>query len=224
MPQAGMHGIVGVYTRRWVPRRDWLFLGMVLGVIFPDLDNIAVAVATLTKKSTEGLHRTFTHSLFMILAVLVVFYLVAALTKQGRWRSLGFGLAIGIGIHILMDLVAWFNGVELLWPIRYELNFWAWYTPPEWVSKLLDTGEFLFFGLYFGYLLSVARRSTTDTGYLSRLRFWMIAQYVLFVLVTVLAFTMGAGYFTLFGGLYLLSLILAFGVSIRMRETIETLA
>ena len=197
MPQAGMHGIVGIYVRRWAPRQDKLFLGMVLGVIFPDLDNIAVAVATLTKKSTEGLHRTFTHSLFTILAVLAVFYLVAALTKQDRWRSLGFGLAIGIGIHILMDLVAWFNGVELLWPIRYELNFWTWYTPPEWVSKLLDTGEFLFLGLYFGYL---------------------------FVLVTVLAFTMGAGYFTLFGGLYLLSLILAFGVSIRMRETIETLA
>ena len=45
-------------------------LGLVLGSMFPDLDNYAVAIATLAKLSPAGLHRTFTHSLFTILAVL----------------------------------------------------------------------------------------------------------------------------------------------------------
>jgi hypothetical protein len=89
---------------------------------------------------------------------------------------------------------------------------------------LLETGEFLFFGLFFALLMSLARRSETDTEYIPRLRFWMVAQFILFVLFTVLTFTMTSGYFTIYGALYLLSLLLAFGVSIRMRKTIETLA
>jgi membrane-bound metal-dependent hydrolase YbcI (DUF457 family) len=29
----------------------------------------------------------------------------------------GLGLGIGILMHILLDLLVWFNGVEILWPI-----------------------------------------------------------------------------------------------------------
>ncbi len=64
MAQAGIHGMVAMAVRKWTPSRKWLMLGIVLGNILPDADNIAVAIATLTGKSTEGLHRTFTNSLF----------------------------------------------------------------------------------------------------------------------------------------------------------------
>ena len=63
MAQAGIHSIVGLAVRKWTPNRKWLMLGIVLGNLFPDADNLAVAIATLTGGSTEGLHRTFTHSL-----------------------------------------------------------------------------------------------------------------------------------------------------------------
>jgi len=58
--------MVGMEVRKWTPAQKWLMLGIVLGNFFPDLDNIAVAIAMLTGASTEGLHRTFTHSLFFI--------------------------------------------------------------------------------------------------------------------------------------------------------------
>jgi membrane-bound metal-dependent hydrolase YbcI (DUF457 family) len=57
-------------------------LGNVLGNILPDADNIAVAIATLTGKSTEGLHRTFTHSLFFVAALILLGYIIAAITKR----------------------------------------------------------------------------------------------------------------------------------------------
>ena len=64
MAQAGLDGLAGMAVRKWTPGRTWLILGIVLGNLFPDLDNFAVAVATVTGLPTEGLHRTFTHSLF----------------------------------------------------------------------------------------------------------------------------------------------------------------
>jgi len=136
MPQNGIHAMVGVAARKWMPNREWLLLGLVLGNMFPDLDNIAVAYATLTKADTHGLHRTFTHSLFTIAVMVALFYAIGAVTRNSKWNNFGMGFGAGILMHILVDLVAWFNGVELLWPIKYELNFWSWFTVPAWLQVL----------------------------------------------------------------------------------------
>ena len=96
MAQAGIHSLVGVAMRKWTPAREWLVLGIVLGNLLPDADNLAVAVATVTGGSTEGLHRTFTHSLFFVLALVVVFWLVGTLVKRPSYGNLGLGLGIGV--------------------------------------------------------------------------------------------------------------------------------
>lgn len=221
MAQAGIHSIVGLAVRKWTPSREWLMLGIVLGNPLPDADNLAVAIATITGRATEGLHRTFTHSLFTVAAVIVAFYIVAWATKRPRWGTLGLGLGIGILMHILLDLLIWFNGVEILWPIPSWVNLWSNVTPPEWWSKLMMPTEFLFFALFFVLLSTKARKQGTDGGFLRTLRVWTVVQSVLFVVFTPLVYTMEKGFMIPFGALYLLSLGLALGVTIRMRETIE---
>jgi membrane-bound metal-dependent hydrolase YbcI (DUF457 family) len=109
MAQIGIHGIVGMAVRKWVPERAWLMLGIVLGSMIPDLDNLAVAVATVTKQPTEGLHRTLTHSLFIVAVIILVFYIISKATRQPRWSNLGWGLGLGVLMHILLDLLIWFN-------------------------------------------------------------------------------------------------------------------
>jgi membrane-bound metal-dependent hydrolase YbcI (DUF457 family) len=220
MAQAGIHSIVGMAVRKWTPDRAWFVLGIVLGNIWPDADNLAVAVATIAKLPAEGLHRTFTHSLFTDAAVIVAFYVVAWATKRPRWGNLGLGLGIGILMHILLDLLIWFNGVEILWPIPSWVNLWSTVTPPEWWSKLMLPAEFLCFALFFVLLDVTARKRGTDGGFLRTLRMWTVVQGVLFVAFTVLVYTMEAGFMIPYGALYLLSLGLAFGVTIRMRETV----
>ena len=221
MAQAGIHGILGVAVKKWAPERTWLLLGIVLGSLLPDTDNLAVAVATVMKLPTEGLHRTFTHSLFTALAVALVFYVIAALTRQTHWRNLGLGLGIGILLHILLDLLIWFDGVAILWPIPSWVNFWEGVTVPGWLDKLLKTVEFLFFALFFFGLAGLARRHNTDRGYLSRLNLWAWVEVGLFAVFTVLVYTLQKGFMTPYGLVYLLSLFLAIGVTIRMRKTIE---
>jgi membrane-bound metal-dependent hydrolase YbcI (DUF457 family) len=99
-------------------------LGVFLGNLLPDADNLAVAVATIMKLPTEGLHRTFTHSLFTVVAFVAVFYLVGQAIRQPRWVNLGLGLGAGILMHILLDLLIWFNGVEICGPSSWP-NFGA---------------------------------------------------------------------------------------------------
>ena len=74
MAQAGIHGLVGMAVRKWTPKKEWLMLGIVFGSMLPDMDALAVAYATLSGKDTHGLHRTWSHSILLILGLVLVFY------------------------------------------------------------------------------------------------------------------------------------------------------
>ena len=221
MAQAGIHSLIGMVVRKWTPARPWLMLGIILGSLLPDADNLAVAVAMVMKLPTEGLHRTFTHSLFTALEVYVIFYIISRLTEQSRWVNLGVGLGVGILMHILLDLVLWFNGVAILWPVSSWVNFWSGFTPPAWFDKLMLSTEFLFFALFFVGLEGITRQRSTDQEYLGKLRIWTWVQIALFVVFTILVYVMQKGFMTPYGAVYLLSLALAVGVTIRMRKTVE---
>jgi membrane-bound metal-dependent hydrolase YbcI (DUF457 family) len=226
MPQNGIHALVGIASRKWMPKKEWLLLGVMLGNMFPDLDNFVVAYATLAKlPEPEHFHRTFTHSIFTLIAIVALFYIIAALTKNEKWRNFGIGFGAGIVMHLLVDLVLWFNGMELLWPLGGELNFWGWFVTPVWLKILLDTGEFLAFGLYFLLLGSLALRYGTDANRQRSTKTWAYIELGLFILFTALFFIIGTKglHYQVYGGLYLLSLIVSIVITIRMRSTITSL-
>ena len=224
MAQAGMHGLVGMAVRKIAGRKEWLLLGILLGSFVPDMDNVGVAVATLMKAPTAGIHRTLTHSVFFMAAVVIVFYLIGQWKKDPRWANLGLGLGLGMLLHSLLDLLIWFNGVAIFWPLPVWVNLWANTTPPEWFMKFMDPAEFLFFVLYLWALGSWALKASTDGEFMKTHRAWLILEVALFVIFTPLAYIMTKGFQTLFGAFYLFSLFMTFFVTIRMRKTVEAAA
>ena len=221
MAQAGLHALIGLGACRWTPPRTCLTLGLVLGSMLPDADILAMAVATLAGWPTERLHRTFTHSLFTVALVLLVFRVVAWALHRPHWWNLGLGLGLGILLHIALDLAIWFRGVAILWPLALEVDLWQNAIVPGWWSTLELPAEFLGFALLFVALHRLAHRQGTDLPFLRRLRFWIGVQGVLFVSLVVLAWALGERYRIVHGALYLPSLGLAIGIVIRMRRTLE---
>lgn len=224
MAQAGMHGLVGMAVRKMAGRKEWLMLGLILGSFVPDMDNIGVAVATLTKMSTEGIHRTLTHSIFFAISVALVFYVYGQITKATRWSNLGLGLGLGILLHSLLDFVLWFDGVAFFWPLGSMINFWPNGNPSALFKDFLWwAAEFLFFGLYLWALGMWSGKFGTDSGSQGSLRFWMWLEYALFVVFTAIVLFAGTSKMvqTLSGALYLVSLFAVFFVTIRMRKTVE---
>lgn len=224
MAQAGLHGLVGSLARKAIGKKEWLPLGVLLGSFIPDMDNVGVAIATLAKMPIAGIHRTLTHSVFFMAIVVLAFYLLGQAKKDARWGSLGLGLGLGMLLHSLLDLLIWFNGVALFWPLPIWLNLWAAATPPEWFMKFMDPAEFLFFGFYLWMLRVWARKFNTDGGFLNAHQIWMMVEFALFIVFTPLAFIMTKGFLTIFGAFYLFSIFMAFFVTIRMRHTVEASA
>jgi hypothetical protein len=221
MAQAGLHGLVGQAVKKWTPKAEWMMTGVIFGSLFPDTDNLAVAIATVLKQPTEGLHRTLTHSLFFVAAVFFTFVVIGSLTRKRGWVHFGGGMAVGITLHSLLDLLLWFNGVSLLWPLPYWINLWANVTPPKWFDTLMNPLEFLFIALFFYMLLTLAKKQKTDEGFLKTLNVWFIVELVLFVVFLVLLYTPLKLAFTIYGLLYLVSLFAALVITLKMRKTIE---
>lgn len=221
MAQAGLHALVGAAVRKVTPTREFLMLGIILGSMFPDMDNYTVAIATVAKLNTHGLHRTFTHSILAIVTVFAIFFILGKVREEPRWINFGIGFGAGIGLHILLDLLIWFNGVELLWPFGGWINLWEGIKPPDWFAKLLDPAEFAFFALFFAWLAKTAQANKTNTDFLGKLRGWMIAMVVLLVVFTPLAYVMSKGFLTIYGVAYLIAITAAFVITIRMRQTVE---
>ena len=220
MAQAGIHAMVGVAFKKVASRQEWLLLGVILGNLLPDLDNYAVAIATIAQRDPHGLHRTFTHSLFTILVVISLFLIISRIRREPRWANLGLGLGLGVGMHILLDLLIWFNGVELLWPLGGWVNLWEGIQPPDWFQTLLNPAELLFFGLFLAWLAQAAKKHHTNTDFLSKLRWWILAMVILLVVFTPLAYIMTTGYLTVFGAVYLFVITAVIAITVRMRQTI----
>jgi membrane-bound metal-dependent hydrolase YbcI (DUF457 family) len=221
VPQAGLHGLVGMTTRNMTRTREWFLLGILLGSFVPDMDNVAVAAATLTKTATAGIHRTMTHSVFFIAFVIGVCFFAGRWRKDTRWANLGLGLGLGMLLHSLLDLLFWFNGVALFWPLPIWVNLWSTITPPSWFIKFMDPAEFLFFAIYLWTLRIWSRRASTDGEFMKTHRTWMILEIALFVIFTPLAYIMTKGFLTIFGAFYLFSIFMVFFITIRMRKTVE---
>ena len=131
MAQAGIHALLGMTTKSITKSREGLLLGVILGNLLPDADNLFVAAATVIGTSTEGLHRTFTHSFISVGVLLLGFYLAGVVSGKQSVKNLGVGLAIGMVMHILLDLLVWFDGVQILWPLPMYLNLWTNVIPPS---------------------------------------------------------------------------------------------
>ncbi|TWU38699.1 inner membrane protein [Novipirellula aureliae] len=95
--------------------------GIVLGNVLPDLDAFSRVAG---KHAFMKFHQTYTHSLA---AISIPFFFAFALYRSGNpiWAELAMGLALGMVMHIGLDLTNSY-GVRCLWPIcsrRFALDW-----------------------------------------------------------------------------------------------------
>ena len=228
MPQPGLHAILALATRKTFSKQRWFALGLVFGALLPDADGYPQAFAILVQGidalTAEAIHhRTYTHTLLFPLGVAVLLYVVSWIRGGQALRTFGLGLAAGMALlHSLVDILGWFDGVGLLWPLR-SVNLWNWIQLPEVARSLLRAMNFWAFALYFIYLARLAHKSGMDRAYLPRLQNYTYGQAALGLVFTMLALILPSStYNTLDGAVFLfLAFPNALWVTGKMRQTIE---
>jgi len=121
-------------SRTKINKEMWFCL--LLGAILPDIDYL------IDWTLGTGIHRTFTHSLWVVIAVLFA-YLVFKILKDQKKESYTAALGLGIVIHLLIDFFS-AQGIPLLWPsgIYFSIKGLGVYNPA--ISLLKGSPTFLF--------------------------------------------------------------------------------
>ena len=187
MPQNGIHGLVGLRTARWAVERlpaadDRLAVAVVMGAMLPDIDLYPAAIAFLLGRHdlVYAFHRTLSHSL-LILGLLMA----AGLREQ--WRSVCWGLALGISTHEALDLFFWFTQIDLFWPLSHlppdsplfpVINLWHGvrippvFGRPHLIPNALAAGDFAALALYLRRLGAVAAEGGAAGPALATMQRW----------------------------------------------------
>lgn len=238
--QLGIHAITGLvlgehligrFAGDSIGRRAITF-GFVLGNLIPDLDFVAVA-ALFPVEGMEALHlhRGFSHSLLAATTMMLGFYLASRLMQDRYMRFMGYGLSLGVVAHFSLDIFIWFEAVDIFWPAslfgiipRVDIWTWWWTTPPL-LERMMGAAELLAFGLYYNYLIHVARQLQTDLDILPALQRMANTCFLTWAVFTALAADMTpnqyiAAFYVPMGVIFVPA---CFYLTWRMQTTIEFL-
>lgn len=240
MAQVGVHAVIGLVGTQVIlaglpverPLKRALAFGFVLGNILPDFDYLAAAmVYPHSHELAFSLHRGFTHSLLAALVTTVGMGLVSLITGIRAARYSGYGLGLGILVHIVTDVFIWFSPVDVLWPLGYygfpsTINLWGWWSTPELLSRLLASAEYLAWALYCRRLWALTVQFQTNVGLQSALLRTEQFCLILWAVFSALAFDVGGDLFFAFYGLPMgiVFMPLFLYLTCLMQPTIEALA
>ncbi len=99
-------------------RPEWFLL--LFGAIFPDIDFL------LDWTLGTSLHRTFSHSIFMVLlGFLIIYFICLIFFKTQNAKKLGIYFSLGILTHLIADMALGYPGLSLLWPLDYRIWFFG---------------------------------------------------------------------------------------------------
>lgn len=116
------HALIGTATAAGLfHAHPALAVGLVLGNVAPDLDALSRVAGKL---AFLRFHQTYTHSVGAVAAVLTLAS-VLLVSNVAVWGELAIGLAIGMAMHVGLDLTNSY-GVKCLWPLsqrRFALDW-----------------------------------------------------------------------------------------------------
>ncbi len=108
------------FSKKKISHYTWFFL--LLGGILPDADFL------LDWTLGYDTHRTFTHSLFFLVAIPLLVYALFTLLKNPEKKYFAIFIGVGIFTHLFLDSFSKY-GIPLLWPMLGHFSFSNGLTP-----------------------------------------------------------------------------------------------
>ena len=226
MAQTSINAIIGFKLKGIIPNQKQLLTSIIIGMMLPDLDFI---IEYLTKKITfinYELHNSLFHNIFIIpfIALLILIYS----EYKNKNKIIATGVALGIAIHIILDIIT-MQSVGLLFPLfdvkqNFDLKQFLHISIDTNIQKTLDCFEFLFFRIY-GWLLieQIILNPKNNTYLIKRIKLWMkLELYIFLLFILFIYFGVKDSYFVnIYGVLYIPSFLFALYATYKMRKTLN---
>jgi len=157
MAQIGAHAYISVLIRKKLSYRKWFFPGFLLGSILPDIDYFFSKIHEIINIPSylSFLNKTFAHSILSTVIIYLLLLIVYELKKDKSILHLANGLILGIFLHISIDILFFFEKIDLFWPLPIN-SIYLWdKNLPIYIYKLILALEFVFFRWFAHYSIDM---------------------------------------------------------------------
>ena len=226
MAQAGLHAYISLKSKKWVPDKKFLFISFLLGSIIPDIDILFTAIASYYMPLNQAIdifHRTFTHSIISVSALYLIFLIIYEIKKNEIILNIAYGLTAGIIVHLLIDIVLWFNTIDLFWPLPVpKINLWFKFAVQNNIINILLALEFIFFRLFASKLIDIIiNKPLNNAYYIKYLNYWMKIEIILFISFAISVKVIPSFNLIVFGIFYIPSLLMLIVSIWHLRDSID---
>ena len=226
MAQTSINAIIGFKLKGIIPNQKQLLTSIIIGMMLPDLDFIIEYLVKQITFINYELHNSLFHNIFIIpfIALLILIYS----EYKNKNKIIATGVALGIAIHIILDIIT-MQSVGLLFPLfdvkqNFDLKQFLNISIDTNIQKTLDCFEFLFFRIY-GWLLieQIILNPKNNTYLIKRIKLWMkLELYIFLLFILFIYFGVKDSYFVnIYGVLYIPSFLFALYATYKMRKTLN---
>ena len=226
MAQTSINAIIGFKLKGIIPNQKQLLTSIIIGMMLPDLDFIIEYLIKQITFINYELHNSLFHNIFIIpfIALLILIYS----EYKNKNKIIATGVALGIAIHIILDIIT-MQSVGLLFPLfdvnqNFDLKQFLNISIDTNIQKTLDCFEFLFFRIY-GWLLieQIILNPKNNTYLIKRIKLWMkLELYIFLLFILFIYFGVKDSYFVnIYGVLYIPSFLFALYATYKMRKTLN---
>ena len=219
----GIQATIGFYISNILSNRKWVKHAFILGIILPDIDYLLAYFFYLIGSISEPFiffQGKFTHSLFFILCIYIILMIISEVKKNSLYNRIGLSIFLGSLLHIILDIISPLSNIYFVWPLSIHFN-WNLFLNHSFIEYYLLL-DFLFFRLFiFNIQNKIIYNNSNNIWiyipirYIIKIQLWSIFILVLIILSDILVFT------TVYGILYILSLITIIIITILSRDVLE---
>jgi len=226
MAQSGIHIAFGYSLKYFFSNKKIYFPSIILGSILPDIDILLFPIASISDKSKiliELFYKSFSHSIFTIFFIFLILSIISEIKKNTKLIIIRNGITIGLLLHVLLDSLLSFEGIQLLWPLPFSsFNLWYFIDIPNWLYNFLLSIEFFFFYYYAWFLISKhLNRPNKNSWIIKYLQYWKTFEIILFILFLLLTYLQLPNFLFLFSFAYLPSILIAIWVTYKSQISLE---
>ena len=226
MAYTSIHAIIGLKIENIIPKNKYFLTSIIIGLIIPDFDLILKYIFDIF--NILEVSNSIFHSIFMIPIISLLILIYSELKQKKGLKLIAIGVAIGMMIHIILNLIT-FQSVGIFYPlidvesnlvlneylnIQFNDNYYKW----------ICASEFFFFRLY-GWMIvqKIIKNPFNNYRLINKINLWIKLELYIFVLFLLLIYfgVKETIFMNIFGVLYTMSFFIITYITYKTRKSIN---
>ncbi|OUW60770.1 MAG: hypothetical protein CBD58_04180 [bacterium TMED198] len=191
MAFTGIYALLGFKLSSYFKPQRYIHSSIATGAIIPSIDILLLPLFLLL--DIEGSTSSWSHSVFTISILTLSLFALSEYKKNSIYRQVGKGLAIGMLLHVVLDLILSSENVYIFWPLPIN-RFSTMISTLSNMNIIFYLIDFFFIRLLASFMLNSILITNIGHRWIAIALSYLMSLQLYFILLFILLFFAGASH------------------------------